>query len=188
MTSVAMTDQKQAVMTMLEHVDDESGMTNVLLEQLTKESCSLLQGNAKFLGVFNADKLPRPASAASHCTFIVNLASPSQGQYRGHFISMYVNPADRYIVYVDSLGLPCMLPQLHSLIQALKLPFFYNVKTLQNMSSKACGLYSLLMCMFFTIHTQHGITLPKFQFSSQAPLSNDLKCHKYILLLLNLTK
>ena len=165
---------------MLEHVDSDKGVTNVLLNQVCIDLCNFMRkrsDDATFIGVHNVDKLPK-LNRDSHLVFVLNTANPSMGRYWGHFIVIYQNPADKYVLYLDPYGEPSTNSAVSNLLFSTNYPVFYNNRPIQHLQSIYCAMYAVLFSMYTTpSNISH---LPTLQFGPPSH-NNDVKCVKYIL-------
>jgi len=108
----------------------------------TGEICCILERffvdypACKFLGVFAADEVPVYLPAFP-CCFIVNTDPASKpGE---HWTACYCESA--YLLeFFDSYGLP---PVLYQAVRLPAMNVWYNPRCFQDMSSDACGYYSV---------------------------------------------
>ena len=128
-----------------------------------------------FHGVFSANTIPTQLLRCEAFSVICNLSNVNE---RGsHFVAIIVEP--KRVLYLDSLGLPCIVLEINNFLRRLKKPVFYNSRQIQDFKSKYCGFY----CILFVLHF-HKPSIP-LMFESEDLVANDLSCIRKITELLN---
>jgi len=150
------------------NVDPDLGITNKLLNDFGNEITSLCVmhasaknkrfrrdgdiGNIRFKGVFNVDRLPSILRGSSwyddpFISFIINLGRDEDKFPSGHFVACLIK--EKKILYIDSFGLPPpkdnepLTESLHFLEKFNDRELSYNKTQIQEITSKACGLFAL---------------------------------------------
>ena len=145
-----------------------NGLDNVYIR-------NTLQGLCKdFIDVFSSDNIPPEISERNNFTIICNLSKC--GDKGTHFITIVVDCES--VVYIDSLGLPCINEDISKFLNRLNRPISYNTRTIQHPNSVFCGYY----CIFYALLFDSGTNVDKkdFVFSTSNLYKNDKLCIKYI--------
>ena len=110
-----------------------------LVEKLneTDEIWSFLQKKKSFMGCFPSDKIPPICSFPA--TMIINTAdSSSAGE---HWVALYME--EKLCLYFDSFGLPVLESDIRNFLSRYYSNYVYNKIAIQDVTSKACGLFSI---------------------------------------------
>lgn len=161
------------------------GMSNHDIEALLRPLCS------NFQGVFSADTIPpcllQPSPPPSqqqqrpHFSIVCNLSEVDEPGT--HFVTIlsFAN----FVLYLDSLGLPCTTPPIAAFLRQLNKPVFSNRLQIQDATrSNYCGLY----CILFILHFSHRCSSDArfFWWKEKHELfRNDAMCLKCIRKILN---
>ena len=146
------------------------GISNHYIESILKPLC------ADFRGVFSADTIPTQLLQCKTFSIICNLSNVRQ--LGSHFITIIVQ--SKRVLYLDSLGLPCVVGEISTFLEKLRKPVFYNSQQIQDYKSKFCGFY----CILFVLH--FGNPSVPLVFEKEELLVNDLSCIRKIRELLNI--
>ena len=141
------------------------GISNQYIESILRPTCK------HFQGVFSANNLPKNLKKVDTFFLVCNFSKV--GEKGSHFITIISLPDAA--LYIDSLGLPCIVPDICSFLKQLKKPIFYNDKQIQASESKFCGFYCILFVLFFQQNSELCL-----KFDDKHFLSNDAACLKYI--------
>lgn len=158
-----------------------SGMCNRDIARVLRRTCP------DFWGVFSADTIPpfppQQSREARRFSLVCNLSKVDEPG--SHFVSIVSFP--RYVLYLDSLGLPCTSPHIREFLRQLKTPTFYNTLQVQDLSSDFCGLYCILFILHFSLRDSSETSSPLtgFQWEQSNLLLNDIMCAENVLALLN---
>lgn len=153
-------------------------MTNDGLNQL----CLNLNNKKYFKGVFMTNgslKINAPNNDQSRFNIIINVIVDGN---IGHFVNLFVYPSK--IIYFDPIGIPPIHHEICSYIYSLKRnTTIWNKTQIQDISSPACSLYSLLYTLLFN---QYNINIKnvkkcKFYKNKRYLHCNDQLCLKYIM-------
>jgi hypothetical protein len=144
----------------------ERGLTNLFITAfLTKHSRT-------FQGTFSADSIPQKLSVRKRFSIVCNLSN--ENAIGTHFVTIIA--FSHYVLYIDSLGLPCFVRDIAEFLNVLRRPVFYNLMQIQHLDSSFCGFYALLYVLYF--ETRCKI---KLEFSAEQLLANDTLCVEYIM-------
>ena len=103
----------------------------------TTQICNFLKHNTEFIGCFPSDMIPKDISRP--CSIIVNTGnSSSPGE---HWIALYLTWNN--VFYFDSFGLPILEMDIINYLKPYYDHAIYSKKCIQDMSSAACGLYTI---------------------------------------------
>ena len=141
-----------------------SGISNRYIESILFPSCKY------FRGVFSANTIPLVLTNCETFSLVCNLSKVEEEG--SHFVSILASRS--HVLYIDSLGLPCIVKEISSFLQKLDRPVFYNVTPIQAVTSKFCGFY----CILFILH--HGRQNVQLKFGSKNLEENDNLCINYI--------
>ena len=149
-----------------QHVNENWGMTNSILNDLAETLCPRL-----YAGMYAPHQLKssRLRTRTKPYTLIVNVGN--------HFVSIYVSKT--VALYVDSYGMRIFRPKVREFLKSLEVPVFFNDRQLQSGHSKYCGLYALLFCMYFECYSNRSMQT-YFNFHKLAGPGNDRLCIAYI--------
>lgn len=146
-----------------------SGISNHEISSILNPACK------GFAGVFSADTIPSSLVAQKNFSIVCNLSKA--GKPGSHFVTLI--DRERYILYIDSLGLPCVTPTIKHFLEKKKKPVFYNKTQIQHLSSKFCGFFCILFVLYFDREWEEPLIF------SKNLLRNDRVCIKKILEILN---
>lgn len=141
------------------------GVSNHYIESILQPVCK------KFCGVFSSNTIPMQLLDQDTFSIVCNFSKVQEPG--SHFVSI-ISLSDR-ILYIDSLGLICVVPEIRAFLTKLKKPLFFNTKPIQAANSKFCGFYCILFVLFF----EESVPL-KLKFRKDNLLANDALCIKYI--------
>lgn len=152
-----------------------TGISNHSIEAVLRRTCS------DFQGVFSSDTLPSPQR--SQFSLVCNLSKVDEPG--SHFISIISFP--NFVLYLDSLGLPCTVSSIKEFLRQLGKPTFHNSLQVQDVSSDFCGLYCILFILHFSHRDAYDTRLrpPRFRWEKRLLLLNDLICVNHIHEILN---
>jgi hypothetical protein len=142
-----------------------TGISNRYIESILFPSCKY------FKGVFSANSIPGFLTNCETFSIVCNLSRIEEEG--SHFISIIASSS--HVLYIDSLGLPCIIPEISSFLQKLSRPVFYNVTRVQDLSSKFCGFF----CILFVLHSERKCKF-SLKFEETNLLKNDHICIDYI--------
>ena len=146
------------------------GVSNHFITSILEPTCE------DFRGVFSADTIPVLQLLQYDTSSIVcNLSKV--GERGSHFVTIICQP--NRVLYIDSLGLPSLVPAINSFLLKFKKPIFCNSRQIQDAASKFCGFY----CILFVLYFNRPAT--PLRFESANLLLNDQLCVKKICELLN---
>ena len=131
---------------------------------------------SSFLGVFSEKNIPPRLSRKQNGTMIILLGKSAQEV--GHYVTLILSP--QYVLYIDTFGLPCLSSSIRTFIARSKRDLFFNTKQIQAVTSKYCGIYSILWVLLFDEKNKR-VKSVKFQ----APHLNDDLCRMYIIKIIN---
>ena len=144
------------------------GLTNIEISRY------LYARTLDFRGVFSADNIDQSlATEKDGYSIICNLSKVSE---KGtHFVCIIGRPT--YMIYIDSLGLPCRSESIAAFLKSTARSLFYNTRTIQDPLSPFCGFY----CILFTLLFDSGMPnkIGSVVFTSDYA-NNDRKCIDYI--------
>ena len=141
-----------------------NGLSNIQIS-------NFLRTHTKFFhGVFSSDNIDVKLRDLDKFSIICNFSK--QDQQGSHFISII--SFSNYVLYIDSLGLPCVMTHICNFLKSLKKPIYSNTKQIQGDYSKFCGFYCILYVFYFDEARNFRIT-----FSNNLE-NNDKICVKYI--------
>lgn len=146
------------------------GLSNHYITSILEPAC------IDFRGVFSANTIPVQLLKCETYALVCNLSNA--GERGTHFVAIIVKR--NRVLYLDSLGLPCVVPQISGFLKRLNKPVFYNSQQIQHSSSKFCGFYCILFVLYFCKPT----TTPLL-FETEELLLNDATCVEKICELLN---
>ena len=145
------------------------GISNRFIESVLKPTCE------NFRGVFSADTIPTELLNSNNFSIVCNMSGVNE---RGsHFVTILVKPDQ--VFYIDSLGLPPIIPEMYNFLQRLRKPMVFNSKQVQDFSSKFCGFF----CILFVLNFNFPSTPLSFQ--SNDLMLNDVVCVEKIQEILN---
>jgi hypothetical protein len=142
------------------------GVSNHYIESILHPICK------KFLGVFSADTIPEKLLEQDTFSIVCNLSKA--GETGSHFVSIIA--LRNRVLYIDSLGLPCIVPEICVFLAKLRKPLYINSKQVQATDSKYCGFY----CILFVLYFDKDVPMIKLQFDDANLLTNDNLCIEYI--------
>lgn len=142
------------------------GISNHYIESILKPVCD------NFRGVYSANTIPVRLLRCQSFSIVCNFSKV--GERGTHFVTI-IAARDR-VLYIDSLGLPCVAQEINTFLRRLKKPVFLNSQQVQDFSSSFCGFYCILFVLYYDKKT------PTFSlmFDTQNLLQNDSTCVKYI--------
>lgn len=141
------------------------GISNLFIDKCLKNI-------SVYKGVFSSNNIPSFLSSYSQFSIVVNF-SP-RGEKGSHFISI-ICEKDK-VIYIDSLGLPCLVPSIKTFLSSLNRSIFWNCRTIQSNSSNFCGFYCMFFILYYSLKSNQRF---KIYFSNELEL-NDEKCVLYI--------
>ena len=145
--------------------------TNLFIDKILFASCK-----AFFKGTFSCDNIPI-SSLANIKEYCIVCNFSRVGTKGTHFITIIKK--EFAVHYVDSLGLPCIQPQLLAFLEQLKLPISCNRIQFQAADSMFCGFYAIFFCLFDDRKLSQK-EKNKFVFTSTDLVRNDKHVVKYI--------
>ena len=148
---------------------DDEGITNVYID-------SILSQCTYYRGVFSCDNIPKTLSSIESFAIVCNLSK--EDEKGSHFVCIIAFP--KYILYIDSFGVPCVEETIKQFLSSLGRPVFYNARVLQSSKSFFCGYF----CILFVLYHENQKTNFKLCFNSDNLLTNDAACVRYICKLL----
>lgn len=155
-------------------VGKQIGMTNDIVHQICNDICNQETKN-RFRGVFPVDKIPfHFFSNVPYFNIIVNLAEIKKKELNGHFVTIICTP--NASLYIDPFGLAISSSKIKNFLAQCKRPVYYNIKTIQNITSPYCGMYAILFCVFFNKDDRKT----RIRFSTTQYEINDKLCVKYL--------
>ena len=159
---------EQIVRELSDHVGEEWGMTNQLVNGLARKVCTRL-----YRGLYTPLTL-RELSASDieemkkYSPFTV-ICNPG-----AHFVTIYCTP--QYVLYLDPFGKECRQKDVKKFLSRLSSHIFHNRTQIQHTTSNHCGLYALLFALYLDREPQHM----KLKFSTRSKNKNDKLCVTYI--------
>jgi uncharacterized protein YutD len=126
-----------------------------------------------FDGCFPANCIPDQLAKRTNFSIVCNL---SRVGYEGtHFVTI-IGCAD-YIIYIDSVGIPCISEDIRTFLKKTNREILYNKKQIQHLDSIYCSMY----CIFFILHFNLShIIKCNVKFSDAKLLNNDVLVMKYV--------
>ena len=125
-----------------------------------------------YKGAFSSDNFPKHFKAPY--SMIINL---SQLNEKGsHFIAIIEK--NNYMIYFDSFGFNCFVPNICKYINSKHVKKFYNFKAIQHPSSSFCGLFAMAFCLWME-KTDKNLDYFLQQFNSDTK-QNDYICTQII--------
>ena len=107
-----------------------------------------------FLGVYPSDI--RPPSITRSANLIVNTDThTSKGTY---WLAIHVQPRFYSVYFLDSYGLPPLIPSILTFLRRACSVYEYNTIQLQGCTSSVCGEY----CCLFALYIHRGYTPRQF--------------------------
>jgi len=120
-------------------------MTNIELEEETRKY------GIPLVGIFNKDTLPKSPQNGG---YIINLqddyGSDGQDLSGTHWTAFYIE--GKKVAYMDSFAFPPPI-QVQNFLKPF-IPYDYNDKQIQNVSSGHCGMYVISFLKFMTKNKQ----------------------------------
>lgn len=141
------------------------GVSNHYIDSVLKPIC------ANYCGVFSANNIPISLRKKKVFSIVCNLSN--EGQAGSHFVTILSFP--NYVIYIDSLGLPCIIEPISNFLSRLNKPVFYNTTQIQSAKSKFCGFY----CILFVLLYDRKPNI-KLSFTRKNLMLNDERCVEYI--------
>ena len=149
---------------------NEEGVTNSFLDQLLKRVCS----DTFYGGIFASNEFKEEhVKTKRRKGYIVNL-NPRHKPSGGHFICIIVEKT--HLLYLDPVGLPCLVRNLSSVMETSQKPVLFNKLQIQDVRSKACGLFSAMFLLYFS-KTGRRFSM---EFDTENRLKNDQTCVNYL--------
>ena len=143
------------------------GLDNIYINQTLKKL------SKDFCGVYSSDNIPTNLLQKDNFIIVCNLSG--QFEVGSHFITIVAN--NDITIYIDSLGFPCLIPEISDFIRKRGNPLYYNDRQIQHANSKYCGFF----CIYFTLLFDRAlVSQPIFTFSTKKLYENDAKCIMYI--------
>ena len=148
------------------NVNRDWGITNKLVEALGHRLAP-----STFKGLLRANQLQQWTIPPPPFSIIVNTTN--------HFVAIAVRPT--YILYFDSYGLACLLPEVCRFLRRIKttLPaarLLHNRSRLQTITSQHCGLFALCL----VVHHEDLDKAEPLPFVNRASSLNDKRSVAYI--------
>ena len=131
-----------------------------------------LKHNPEFIGCYPSDLIPKNKSRP--CSIIINTDnSKSSGE---HWVALYLTHES--VFYFDSFGLPILEMDLINYLKPYYDYVIYSKKCIQDITSTACGIYTIA----FVENVKNRTTFIKFlnRFNSDKLKSNDEIVFKYL--------
>ena len=146
------------------------GISNHDIDSILRPACR------DYVGVYSANNIPQEIKDKSTFYFVCNLSN--RGEVGSHFVTVLC--FTDYVMYIDSLGLPCTNASISKFLAQLNKPLFFNTTQVQDFESKYCGYYCILFVLYYSSKNKPC----KLQFTKGNLLLNDKRCIKYITKLL----
>ena len=121
------------------------------LNAILGSECTLA---SKFCGVYASDRLPLNCGSGTSA-MVVNL--DPHNKPGSHWVAIYIN--NNVGEYFDSYGLPPLNPNILNFLKTNCRLWLYNVKSIQNETSRVCGHY----CIWFLSQKAAGKSLAQIQ-------------------------
>lgn len=152
-----------------EHVSKDWGMTNDMVNDIAMALCPNL-----YKGLYMPEHLLRISMAGNILqqqqqqpfTMIINVGK--------HFVTVVSH--EKYVLYLDPFGIPCMQPQVRQFLRGLHSKIFYNKTQIQQLKSKHCGLYAVLFALYYDVPARST----RLKFDENASEKNDKLCTVYL--------
>lgn len=137
---------------------------------------SILISRARyFRGVYSANNISPSLSQENVFSIICNL--DEFGEKGSHFVTIICFP--KFVLYIDSFGLPCLVKTINIFLKTLNRPIFFNETQIQSNNSNYCGFFTMLFVLYFDlIFTEK--TPKKIVFNLSDLSMNDNICVKEI--------
>mgnify|MGYP006375650193 FL=1 len=137
-------------------------------EQIALVLTSDVRTRRVFRGVFARDRLPLHVNTRQPNGFVIN-TDPSYRRGE-HWVSVWFDGKGR-AEYFDSFGLPPLHPDIEFFIKRHSRSYRVNERSLQDLTSAACGLYVI----YFIYMKSRGATLNRTlaPFHPHRPRTND---------------
>lgn len=159
-----------------EHISTDWGMTNKLVHSIASTLCT-----RRYKGLFTPDQTAGSArvvfaTAERPFTTIWNVGN--------HFVCVYCT--DDFTLYLDPFGQPCHIRAVERLLRQANGDggggnrLFYNTTPIQSQTSKHCGLYAVLFCLYY----DEPARKVRLNFTKSGD-KNDQLCTVYLQALLN---
>lgn len=141
------------------------GVSNHYIDSVLRPTC------VNYCGVYSANNIPLTLKKKNVFSIVCNLSN--EGQAGSHFVTILSFPD--YVLYIDSLGLPCITKPILNFLSRLNKKVFYNRMQIQSAKSKFCGFYCILFVLHYDTHSRI-----KLNFTQKNLLLNDKRCINYI--------
>ena len=131
-----------------------------------------------FKGTYSANTLPQNLKNVSRFSLVCNLSNVNE--VGSHFITII--RFKNYVLYIDSLGLPCFNDFINTFLASLQIPIYYNNVQIQDEQSLFCSFYAIFFILYF--EKKQVIKMKFYKPPSPLLIRNDKKVVQYIVKLI----
>ena len=116
---------------------------------------NVLRTYSKFYkGTFSANTIPTKLSELKRFSIVCNLSDHNEAG--SHFVCII--KLNNELLYIDSLGLPCLENNISSFLCRNRVKLFHNNAQFQDFKSDFCSLYCIMFVLYFENDLSMNVT------------------------------